>query len=164
MRDAAWGLGQMRNDVLHPYRTEFWVMDSCDCLASEILRVADDILDRVDRRNRRVLVSEGAENFGAVALADPVLNDFVELVGVRDAAGVIGEPGFIDQVIPADDAHDAFSDRLRARRKREPSSISGPVRVSGSGEWCAVSGSPLHDAELVVNQCLGTEDPEQRLV
>ena len=88
----------------------------------------------------------------------------VELVSVLDPARVVAKPGLLDQVLPADDLHHPLGDRLGARGEPEPATVLRLVGVARGGERCGVARSLLDDPELVVDEGLGAEDPEERLV
>ena len=135
-----------------------------DRLAREVLRILDDVLDRVDRRDRGLGLGERLEHLLGRPLADPVLDDRVELVGVLDPARVVAEPRLVDQVLAPDDPHHPLGDRLGARREPEPAPVLRAVGVARRGERRAIARAPLDDAELVVDQRLRAEHPEQRLV
>ncbi len=138
--------------------------DADDRLPGEVLRVLDDVGDRVDGGDRRLALRERLHHLLRRPLADPLLDDLVELVDVLDPAHVVGEPRLLDQVRTTDDAHHALGDRLRAGREPEPLAVLREVGVARGGEGSAVAGSALHDAELVVEEGLRAEHPEERLI
>ena len=81
-----------------------------------------------------------------------------------DPAGVVAEPGLLDQVLPPHDLHHPLGDRLRARGEPEPAPVLRLVGVARGGERRGVARALLDDSELVVDERLRAEDPEQRLV
>src|SRR5581483_2064874 len=155
---------EARDDVLHQHRPELGMWDADDRLPGEVLRVLDDVGDRVDGGDRRLALRERLHHLLRRPLADPLLDDLVELVDVLDPAHVVGEPRLLDQVRTTDDAHHALGDRLRAGREPEPLAVLREVGVARGGEGSAVAGSALHDAELVVEEGLRAEHPEERLI
>ena len=62
--------------------------------------------------------------------ANPRGDRLVELVLMLEPAGVIGEPGLVDELGPSDEPHDALGDRLRAARQPEPAPVAGLVGVA----------------------------------
>src|SRR5207245_2667571 len=99
-----------------------------DRLAREVLRILDDVLDRVDRGDRGLAVGKRLQHLFRRALPDPTLDDLVQLVDVLDPAHVVGEPRLLDQIRAPDDP---------------PVSAAIPAPSASGGKAGGVSGQPL---------------------
>ena len=143
---------------------ELGVVHGRDRVAGLVLRVLEDVRDRIDGPDDGLLGLERVRDLLVVALADPAADVLVEERLVLDAAVVVAEPRLVDDLRVADQAHDPLGDRLGARRQSEPVPVARLVGVAGRGPIGAAAGPALDLPELVVDERLGAEQPEQRLV
>src|SRR3990172_6993265 len=91
-------LGKLRDHVLHPYATQFRIGHRDDLLPGRIVRVAEDVADVMDRAGDDTMLLEDLHRLDQRSRSEPSAQDGVELLGVFDWAGVIFEPGVLDQV------------------------------------------------------------------
>ena len=134
-----------------------------DGLARRELRVGEDVLNGHYWCDRRMHLLERTDHLLRVEHPDPRTDRLVEFVLVLEPSGVAPKPRLRNQVSPSDQVQDTFGDRLRAGRHREPYTVACLISVARGRERRPVAGAALHDAELVVDRRLRSEDPEQRL-
>src|SRR6266498_6051674 len=89
-------------------------------MAREEVGVLDDVLDRVDLRDRALPDGEGLEHLSGGMPADPALDGLIELVHMRQPALVTDEPGLGEVVHAAAEPHHPLRDALGAGRQGEP--------------------------------------------
>lgn len=81
--DAARRARQFRKDVLHLHRAEVVILDGGDGFACDILRIGEDLLDVVDRRDRRLHFLECFDNLLEIVLSDPAADNRIDSIQLR---------------------------------------------------------------------------------
>ena len=162
--DAARCPGHARKDVGHPERSKIIVVHYSDTFARLILRIGEDLLDVVDRRNCRLGLLEGLDHRFQVMAPDPAAHyrvDGVDMfypVKVGLKARIVCRAGASGQI------QDAPHDARRCRGKRDPASVPRPIGVAWSIVHRSVAGAVLNDPQLIKDRALRTEQGEDRLV
>ncbi len=79
---------QLGKDVLHPYRPEILVRDGRDRFARNKLRIGVDLLDVVDRGDRRLHAFKGFDDFRKIVLSDPAADNFIDRIHMLDTIDI----------------------------------------------------------------------------
>ncbi|GIX47292.1 MAG: hypothetical protein KatS3mg131_1503 [Candidatus Tectimicrobiota bacterium] len=126
------------------------------------LRVVDHLGNGVHRRCRHAVGSKQLDGLLPGFVAQPGLDDGVELVGVRHAVHVLGKARVFEQFGLADEVAEALPDGGAHQREGDRAVAGFVLAVAGSQE-VAVAHAPHHAAGHGVNLGSAVEGGDQRV-
>ena len=115
---------------MHANGTQIFVVHRRDRLARQVLRVAKDLLDVIDGRDRRPDLFEGGQNRVKIAFGDPSSYNGVDRLHMTHAIEVGLESGVARSLGAAGQLERSANDAGRRCRKRNPTAVASPVGVA----------------------------------
>lgn len=128
------------------------------------MRVAENLLDVVDRCDRRFDLFEGLNDFVEIVFGDPSPDDGVDLLDVANAIDVALETRIEGGLFTAGQFEHAAHDARRGGGQRDPAPVARAIGVAWRIVDRAVAVALLDDAELIEDDRLRPEDGEDRLI
>src|SRR5690606_35531766 len=124
------------------------------------MRIVDDLLDTVDRRNRHAGFIEGVSNELAVMPSDPIAHDRVDLRDMGRTVRMRRELRVFGHVFATDRAKRAKSDIVRRARDGHPDTVFREIHVARNGRGRPSAQALRYVAQFVIRGNPGTQHAE----